>query len=74
MKQYFPLPVSDYLLGLSDVIGELMRFAISGITFKGGPKRAHDICTFVRRCKSGAVSFDRSILSTYTQSLQILRA
>lgn len=52
-QQYFPLPVSDYFLGLSDLTGELMRFAISGISQRGGRKKATDICAFVRDCKAG---------------------
>ncbi|KAF8559331.1 Translin [Imleria badia] len=53
---YFPLPKEDYLLGLSDLTGELMRFAISGISRKGGHARAVRVCNFVRDCKS---DFDR---------------
>lgn len=49
---FFPLPVEDYLLGLSDLTGELMRLAISGIARKGGRDRAQEICTFVRQCKT----------------------
>lgn len=51
--QYFPLPKEDYLLGLSDLTGELMRFAISGFSRKGGRARAMQVCKFVRDCKSG---------------------
>ncbi|KAF8971513.1 Translin [Flammula alnicola] len=50
--EYFPLTVSDYLLGLSDLTGELMRFAISGIARRGGRKKASEVCAFVRGCKS----------------------
>ncbi|KAF9243875.1 Translin [Melanogaster broomeanus] len=53
---YFLLPEEDYLLGLSDLTGELMRFAISGIARKGGRTRALQVCNFVRECKS---DFDR---------------
>ncbi|PPQ63510.1 hypothetical protein CVT24_004738 [Panaeolus cyanescens] len=49
---YFPLTIADYLLGLSDLTGELMRYAISSITKKGGRERAMSICAFVRRCRS----------------------
>ncbi|KAG2156480.1 Translin, partial [Suillus bovinus] len=49
---YFTLPKEDYLLGLSDVTGELMRFAISGIAQKGGRVRAREVCAFVRQCKA----------------------
>ncbi|PPQ71609.1 hypothetical protein CVT26_010544 [Gymnopilus dilepis] len=50
--EYFPLPVSDYLLGLSDLTGELMRFAISSIARRGGRKKANQVCAFVRGCKA----------------------
>jgi predicted translin family RNA/ssDNA-binding protein len=53
--QYFSLPVEDYLLGISDLTGELMRFAISGITRRGGRAKAMEICAFVRECKSGVL-------------------
>ncbi|KAF9056648.1 Translin [Panaeolus papilionaceus] len=36
---YFPLTISDYILGLSDLTGELMRYAISSITKKGDFER-----------------------------------
>jgi len=55
--QYFPLTVSDYLLGLSDLTGELMRFAISGLAKRGGRKKASEVCAFVRGCKAGASYF-----------------
>lgn len=45
--------MSDYLLGLSDLMGELMRFAISGISRRGGRTKANEICAFVRNCKAG---------------------
>nr|GAT49721.1 translin [Mycena chlorophos] len=49
---FFPLTVSDYLLGLSDLTGELMRFAISNISRRGGRTTANEVCTFVRNCKA----------------------
>ncbi|KAG6897917.1 hypothetical protein C0992_009069 [Termitomyces sp. T32_za158] len=49
---YFPLTVSDYLLGLSDLTGELMRFAISSIPRRGGRAKAVEVCAFVRACKA----------------------
>ncbi|KII93395.1 hypothetical protein PLICRDRAFT_152057 [Plicaturopsis crispa FD-325 SS-3] len=49
---YFPLTMDDYLLGLSDLTGELMRFAITGIARRGGRTKASDVCAFVRRCKA----------------------
>ncbi|KAK7064525.1 Translin-associated protein X [Favolaschia claudopus] len=49
---FFPLAVSDYLLGLSDLTGELMRFAISNISRRGGRLKASEVCAFVRECKS----------------------
>ncbi|KAI6159612.1 Translin [Pisolithus thermaeus] len=49
---FFPLPLEDYLCGLSDLTGELMRLAISGIARKGGRDRARKICVIVRECKT----------------------
>ncbi|KAJ7785962.1 Translin [Mycena metata] len=49
---FFPLNPSDYLLGLSDLTGELMRFAISNIARRGGRPKASQVCAFVRGCKS----------------------
>jgi len=49
---YFPLTISDYLLGISDLTGELMRLAISGFSHPGGRKQALETCVFVRNCKS----------------------
>lgn len=50
--QYFPLPIEDYLLGVSDLTGELMRYAISAIPRKGGRATASTVCTFLRQCKT----------------------
>ena len=52
-SQFFPLPISDYILGLADLTGELMRFAISGITKKGGRSNVITMAAFVRNCKAG---------------------
>lgn len=49
---FFPLPLEDYLCGLSDLTGELMRLAISGIARRGGRDRARKICVIVRECKT----------------------
>ncbi|KAI0639141.1 Translin [Trametes polyzona] len=49
---FFTLPVEDYLLGLADLTGELMRFAIAAIPRRGGRQKASDICSFVRACKA----------------------
>ncbi|KAJ7071524.1 Translin [Mycena amicta] len=49
---FFRLTVGDYLLGLSDLTGELMRFAISNISRRGGRTKANELCTFVRNCKA----------------------
>ena len=51
--QYFPLTIEDYLLGLSDLTGELMRYAISSISRRGGRAIAREVCTFMRACKAG---------------------
>lgn len=55
-RQYFPLPLEDYLLGLSDLTGELMRYAISAISRRGGRTKAQDVCTFVRSCRAGQIA------------------
>ncbi|EJU01039.1 Translin [Dacryopinax primogenitus] len=54
---YFPLPPSDYLLGISDLTGELMRYAISAITTPGGRIRARVVCDFVRDCRAKFEAF-----------------
>jgi predicted translin family RNA/ssDNA-binding protein len=46
------LPIEDYLLGVSDLTGELMRYAITAIPRKGGRATANAVCTFVRQCKT----------------------
>lgn len=55
--QFFPLPLEDYLLGLSDLTGELMRYAISAISQRGGRTKAKDVCVFVRACRAGRDGF-----------------
>ena len=52
-KDLFKLPYDDYLLGVSDLTGELMRFAISAITSRGGRQVARQVSDFVRNCKAG---------------------
>ncbi|KAF8758402.1 Translin [Rhizoctonia solani] len=47
-EKYLYLAESDYLLGVSDLTGELMRLAISTITRKGGRDRALHTAAFVR--------------------------
>ncbi|KAJ6627266.1 Translin [Mycena sp. CBHHK59/15] len=61
---FFPLAISDYLLGLSDLTGELMRFAISNIARRGGRPKASEVCAFVRGCKA---DFER--LTPYVRDL-----
>lgn len=51
--QFFPLPLNEYLLGVSDLTGELMRFAITAISTKGGRNKAEEVCKFVRSCQAG---------------------
>ncbi|KAF5384676.1 hypothetical protein D9757_006203 [Collybiopsis confluens] len=45
---FFPLAISDYLLGISDLTGELLRFAIAGFSHPGGRAKALETCHFVR--------------------------
>ncbi|KAG8908541.1 hypothetical protein FRB99_005901 [Tulasnella sp. 403] len=48
---YFPLTVEDYLLGVSDLTGEIMRLSITSIGTQGtGLTNVLDICAFVRSC------------------------
>jgi predicted translin family RNA/ssDNA-binding protein len=49
-----PLTAQDYVLGVSDVTGECMRYAIGTIPRRGGRARALALCAFVRACKAGA--------------------
>ncbi|PIL29628.1 hypothetical protein GSI_08265 [Ganoderma sinense ZZ0214-1] len=62
---YFPLPLEDYLLGLSDLTGELMRFAIGAISRRGGRQKANEVCNFVRNCKA-----DFEALTPYFKELR----
>ena len=54
--QLFPLPYDEFLLGISDVTGELMRLAITSIAC-GERERASEICGFVRKCSAGVSAF-----------------
>lgn len=47
-----PLSIEDYLLGVSDVSGELMRFAISVASQLGRRHKVAEICHFVRGCSA----------------------
>ena len=47
------VPYEDYLLGVSDLTGELMRFAITAMSRKGGRRLAKEVSEFVRNCKGG---------------------
>ncbi|ESK98484.1 translin family protein [Moniliophthora roreri MCA 2997] len=62
--QFFPLTTYDYLLGVSDLTGELMRYAISGFGRTGGRSRANEVCAFVRNCRA---DFER--LTPYIRDL-----
>jgi len=51
------VPYADYVLGISDLTGELMRFAISsighkGLVSQGNLNRAVAVCGFVRDCRA----------------------
>ena len=52
------------MLGVSDLTGELMRYAIAGIPRKGGRATAAAVCTFVRQCKA-----DFDTLTPYLREL-----
>ena len=51
--QWVHLPYSEFILGLSDLTGELMRFAITSVATRGGKGRAQPVCDFVRGVKAG---------------------
>jgi len=53
----FPMPYTDYLLGVSDLTGEVMRFAIVAMSIKGGRKKAGEVCAFVRACQGDFEAF-----------------
>ncbi|KAG8702191.1 hypothetical protein FRC08_003641 [Ceratobasidium sp. 394] len=55
--RYLELSNADYLLGVSDLTGELMRLAISTVTRPGGRDRVLHIAQFVRRCVSDFETF-----------------
>ncbi|KIY67587.1 Translin [Cylindrobasidium torrendii FP15055 ss-10] len=57
----FPLTVSDYLLGISDLTGELMRYAISSLSQRGGRTKAMSTLAFVRMCKGDFDGFTPQI-------------
>jgi len=60
----FPLPFSDYVLGICDLTGELMRLAISSISKPNGRMRASKISLFVRGCRT-----DFETLTPYVDEL-----
>lgn len=43
VSQYFKIPISDYLLGISDLTGELMRYAIVAISRVDGTLQARQV-------------------------------
>ncbi|KAL5518646.1 hypothetical protein ACEPAH_329 [Sanghuangporus vaninii] len=75
-EKLFPLPMDDYLLGVSDVTGELMRFAITSIGRRGGRGTARAVSDFVRNCKADFEGFTPYVRhlgkkqAVTTQSLQ----
>ena len=51
--QWVYLPFSDFILGLSDLTGELMHFAVTSVGTGRGKGRAQLVCEFVRGIKAG---------------------
>ncbi|PVG02839.1 Translin [Serendipita vermifera] len=49
---FMTLPYGEFLLGLSDLTGELMRFAITSIARGDGRSKAQKTCEFVRKCRA----------------------
>jgi len=58
------LPFSDFILGLSDLTGELMRFAVTSVATGRGKDRSQLVCDFVRNVKA---DFER--LTPYIREL-----
>ncbi|CAB4478972.1 Translin [Rhizophagus irregularis] len=50
-NQYLQVTVEDYVLGIADLTGELMRYAINSVG-KGDHDRALQVCKFLRSLKS----------------------
>lgn len=73
VKQIFPLPLDDYLLGVSDLTGELMRFAINAISHRGGRAKAGEISDFVRNCKAGDSCFRINEEGVFTSAHRLRR-
>ncbi|CAE6470405.1 unnamed protein product [Rhizoctonia solani] len=74
--KYLDLTESDYLLGVSDLTGELMRLAISTITRKGGRDRALHTAAFVRGCLADFETFSphvRDLHKKQTETTASLR-
>jgi len=51
-----------------------MRFAITGISRRGGRSKASDVCAFVRRCKAGKPSSHRIVAISHVQSCRFRAA
>ncbi|KAB5593035.1 Translin-associated protein X [Ceratobasidium theobromae] len=75
-EKYLDLSGSDYLLGISDLTGELMRLAISTITRSGGRDRALYTAAFVRKCLANFEMFTshvRDLHKKQTETTSSLR-
>ena|ERR1700760_1536582 len=57
--QLVPLPYDEFLLGLSDLTGELMRFTITSLARGKGMDQVDRVCQFVRGCKAGTLLFHK---------------
>lgn len=54
VPKFFPLTVEDYLLGVSDLSGEIMRLAITSIgTQNSGLQDVLGVCSLVRSWHAG---------------------
>ena len=51
-----------------------MRFAISGISRRGGREKASDVCAFVRDCKAGQFECQSPLNLTVSRSLRVSRS
>ncbi|KAG8885430.1 hypothetical protein FRB97_001153 [Tulasnella sp. 331] len=64
--QYVPLTVENYVLGVSDLTGELMRLVITSIGTQGTTlKQVQDVGSFVRAC-----SADFDVMTPYVRELR----
>ncbi|CDH55779.1 translin-associated protein x [Lichtheimia corymbifera JMRC:FSU:9682] len=72
-KQWIEVRAQDYVLGLADFTGELMRYAISAVT-SGNYKHAMDICTLLRNISTDCEMLAGSSLPILNKKMGAMRA